>query len=221
MQTCIICLQVCCGLARLAHMNWLRAASTLVIASCLFFACTIERTVSADGSKPDFLRDVRPILADNCFRCHGADEQSREAGLRLDERESAVRGGDSGEPAFVAGKPDSSELVRRITSSDESERMPPAKTKTRLSPTQVETLRQWIADGAHYQIHWALVPPKRPPVPSFPDAHWGTNEIDQFVVSRLRPEHLSPSPEAARASLLRRSYLDLIGLPPSPADVNS
>src|SRR3954470_5295785 len=105
----------------------LRPDSSHATAFCTLLTLVFGLTANADGPKPDFLRDVRPILADNCFRCHGADEQSREAGLRLDERESAVRGGDSGEPAFVAGKPDSSELVRRITSSDESERMPRQK----------------------------------------------------------------------------------------------
>ena len=131
------------------------------IAFCLLLTFVFGLPANADGPNPDYLRDVRPILADNCFRCHGADEQSREAGLRLDMREAAVRGGDSGDPAIVPGKPDASQLIHRITSRDESERMPPADAKTRLTPAQVETLSKWIANGAHYQIHWALVPPQQ------------------------------------------------------------
>src|SRR5262249_40569362 len=149
----------------------------------------------------------RPILADNCFRCHGADEQSRKAELRLDMREAAVRGGESGEPAIVAGKPDASQIIHRITSQDDSERMPPPDAKSRLTPVQVETLRKWIADGAHYQIHWALIPPHKPSVPTVSDKHRSVNDIDQFVLSRLQQEQLSPSAEATRTALLRRVFL--------------
>jgi hypothetical protein len=196
-------------------------ASSNAIALCLLLTIVFGLPANADGLNPGYLRDVRPILADNCFRCHGADEQSREARLRLDMREAAVRGGDSGVPAIVPGKPAVSELIHRITSRDESERMPPADAKSRLTPDQVETLRKWIADGAHFQIHWALVPPQRLAVPTIPDVHWGVNEIDRFVLSRLRQEKLSPSAEATRTALLRRVFLDLIGLPPSPAEITS
>src|SRR3954447_9464298 len=113
------------------------------IALCLLLAFPLGLSANADGPGPDYSRDVRPILADNCFRWHGADEQSRKAGLRLDMREAAVRGGDSGDPAIVPGKPDASELIHRITSSDESERMPPPDAKSRLTSAQVETLRKW------------------------------------------------------------------------------
>src|SRR5436190_8178237 len=129
-------------------MIQLRADSWHAIAFCILLTFVFRVPANADGPNPDYLRDVRPILADNCFRCHGADEQSREAGLRLDVRDSAVRGGDSGDPAIVVGKPNSSQLIHRITSSDETERMPPPDAKTRLSPAQVETLRKWIAGGA-------------------------------------------------------------------------
>lgn len=194
-------------------------AKSSAIALSLLLTSVFQLLAKADGTKPDYLLDVRPILADNCFRCHGADEQSREAGLRLDLHETAARGGDSGNPAIAPGKPDASQLIHRVTTDDESERMPPAETKSRLTAAQVETLRNWIANGAHYQIHWALVPPQRPSVPTVSGAHWGVNEIDQFVLSRLRKEQLSPSPEATRAALLRRVFLDLIGLPPSPKEI--
>jgi hypothetical protein len=196
-------------------------AASNAIALCLLLTFVFGPPAQADGPNPDYLRDVRPILADNCFRCHGADEESRKAGLRLDLRESAVRGGDSGDPAIAPGKPDSSELIHRITSRDDSERMPPTDARSSLTPAQVETLRKWIAGGAHYQVHWALVPPQRPPVPMVTDAHWGVNEIDQFVLSRLCQEKLSPSSEATRAALLRRVFLDLIGLPPSPKEITT
>src|SRR4051812_21910559 len=118
----------------------LRPDSWHAIAFCLLLSFVCGLPANAHGPNPDYLRDVRPILADNCFRCHGADEQSREAGLRLDMREAAVRGGDSGDPAIVPGKPDTSVLIHRITSRDDSERMPPPDAKSRLTPAQVETL---------------------------------------------------------------------------------
>ena len=202
-------------------MKPLRPASLIAMAVILLLTSISGLPAKADGPKPDYLLDVRPILADNCFHCHGADEQARESGLRLDQRESAVRGGDSGDAAIVPGKADASELIHRITSSDESERMPPADSKTRLTAAQVETLRNWIADGAHYQSHWALVPPQKLPLPTVPETHWGVNEIDHFILSRLCQEKLSPSSEASRATLLRRVSLDLIGLPPSPEEITA
>src|SRR5689334_21532207 len=180
-----------------------RQESWHALASCVLLALAFGLPAHADDPNPDYLRDVRPILADNCFRCHGADEQSRKAELRLDVRESAVRGGDSGDPAIVPGKPDASQLIHRITSRDESEQMPPPDAKSHLTPAQIETLSKWIANGAQYQIHWALVPPRKPPLPTVPDKHWGVNEIDQFVLSRLHQEQLSPSAEATRSVLLR------------------
>src|SRR5689334_27080 len=117
--------------------------------------------VQAEGRNPDYMRDVRPILAHHCFRCHGADEQSREAGLRLDSRESAVHGGDSSQAAIVPGNPDMSLLIQRVTASDESEQMPPPEAKSPLTAAQVQTLRKWIEGGAHYQTHWAMVAPER------------------------------------------------------------
>src|SRR4051812_39842964 len=157
--------------------------------------------VSAHGAdrKADYLLDVRPILADNCFRCHGMDEQSREAGLRLDHRDAALHGGESGEPAIVPGKPNLGELLKRVASSDDSERMPPPDAKAPLTAAQIETLRDWIADGAPYQTHWALVAPHKPPATAVSSDHWGATEIDSFVLSRLKREKLTPSPEAKRA----------------------
>jgi mono/diheme cytochrome c family protein len=182
-------------------------------------ATAVGATTAVGEPIPDYLNDIHPILADNCFHCHGVDERARKGGLRLDVSESAVRGGDSGDPAIVPGKPDVSQLIHRITASDESERMPPADAKPALTAAQVETLRKWIAGGAKYQQHWALIPPRKPAVPTSSNDSWSRTEIDRFVLSRLVDEHLSPSPEASKAALLRRLSLDLIGLPPSPGEV--
>jgi len=159
---------------------------------------------------PDFNRDVRPILAARCLKCHGPDDAARKAKLRLDLRDAAEH---------VLGKPGESELLRRITSNDDDEVMPPRSVKAPLSDAQKEILKAWIVAGARYEPHWSFVPPKRPAVPKtrFPV----TNPIDSFVRARLEKEGLQPSPEADRSTLLRRVYLDLIGIPPSPEDVNA
>jgi mono/diheme cytochrome c family protein len=179
---------------------------------------------SVSAADIEYNRDVRPILSDNCFQCHGSDPQSRAAELRLDLSEAAARGGESGAPAIVPGDPDASQLIQRIIVHDDAERMPPADTKPRLTEKQIETLRKWIAAGAKYQAHWALIPPQATKVPEAASDDtkgkpWAINEIDRFVLSRLQRERLSPSAEASRAALLRRVYLDLIGLPPSNEDV--
>lgn len=169
---------------------------------------------------PDFTRDVRPILARHCFKCHGPDDLTREGGLRLDERASAVKGADSGEIAIVPGQPGNSELVQRITSADEAEVMPPPTAKQRLTDAEKETLRQWIAAGAEYQAHWSFERPVRPAAPAVNRPEWLRNSIDAFVLARLDREGLSPSAEADRETLIRRVSLDLIGLPPTPEEVD-
>jgi len=184
-------------------------------------AAAICLAATTAGEIPDYLRDVRPILSENCFQCHGMDEKSRQSGLRLDLLETATRGGESGEPAIVAGNPDASQLIHRITVSDESERMPPADAKPPLTTEKVEILRKWIAGGAPYQKHWALIPPQKPTVPTDPSSQPAIpkNEIDGFILARLASEKLAPAPEAPRATLLRRLSLDTIGLPPSPDEI--
>ena len=169
----------------------------------------------------DFARDVRPILAGRCFKCHGPDEAQRQAGLRLDVRESATAEADSGLRAVVPGRPDESELVRRIFSEDRSEIMPPAHAKNPLTAAQKEILRRWIAAGAEYEPHWAFIAPQRPPLPEVRDAEWSRNPIDRFVLARLEREGLAPSPPADGYTLIRRVYLDLIGLPPTPEEADA
>jgi hypothetical protein len=168
----------------------------------------------------DFQREIRPILSDFCFKCHGPDEKARKGKLRLDLRDTALKGGRSG-AAVVPGKPESSELIKRLVSTDESERMPPPKTGKKLSPRQVELLRQWIAGGANYQVHWAYVPPQKAPLPAVKDAGWARNPIDLFILARLEREGVRPAPRADRVTLLRRLQLDLLGLPPTPDDADA
>jgi mono/diheme cytochrome c family protein len=167
----------------------------------------------------DFNRDVRPILSNNCFQCHGPDEKTRKAKLRLDTRDGALAA------TVVPGKPDSSELIVRLTATpDDASVMPPTKTGKKLTPREVETLRRWVKEGANYSAHWSYLKPNRPEVPlgRGPKASaWVRNPIDAFILDRLTKEKLSPSPEADRYALARRVALDLTGLPPTPAEVEA
>jgi mono/diheme cytochrome c family protein len=165
-----------------------------------------------------FNRDVRPILADKCFACHGPDAAHREADLRFDD-EAIAKADRDGSRAIAPGDPGASELIRRITSGDESERMPPAESGKELSESEIDTLRRWIEQGAEYQPHWSYIPPQRPPVPSVSDAAWPTSDIDNFILNRFAAEGLKPSSDADKVTLIRRLYFDLTGLPPAPADV--
>jgi mono/diheme cytochrome c family protein len=167
----------------------------------------------------DFNREVRPILSENCFTCHGFDANARKAGLRLDVQEEAFKPAASGKPALVPGKPQASELMRRVTARNGLV-MPPASSGKQLKPEQVATLRRWIAQGARYSQHWAFVPPKAPALPSVKNKAWPINPIDHFVLARLEKEGLSPSPAADRNTLIRRVTLDLTGLPPTPEEVD-
>jgi hypothetical protein len=166
----------------------------------------------------DFSRDVRPIFAANCLKCHGIDDKARKSKLRVDDRQTATAPAKSGKVAIVPGKPDSSELIRRVFSGDADERMPPASTHLTLSESQKQILRQWIAEGAKYQTHWAFMPPRQAPLPSVRNPGWAKNPIDRFVLAKLESMGLHPSPEVDRYALVRRVYLDLIGLPPTPQE---
>ncbi|WP_165227712.1 PSD1 and planctomycete cytochrome C domain-containing protein [Aquisphaera insulae] len=180
--------------------------------SLLLFLVFVQST--RGDSSVGYQRDVQPILAEHCTACHGVDEAERKGRLRLDRREEALKGGDSGVAAIVPGKPDESEIIRRITSDDSTERMPP-KRHNPLTSKQVDILKKWIRDGAEYQSHWAFIAPRKGTIPKTDRA----NPIDAFVVSRLKERNLALSAVAAPAALFRRLSLDLIGLPPSPADL--
>jgi hypothetical protein len=166
--------------------------------------------------RPQYNRDVRPILAENCFACHGPDSASRQAGLRLDVRAEAVEA-----DAIVPGRPQRSALVSRIFSPSAKRRMPPEKTHKKLTAAEKETLKRWIAQGAEYQPHWSLIAPKRPPVPAVKTPGWVRNPIDQFILAGLERHGLKPAPEADRRTLARRASLDLTGLPPAPEEVEA
>ena len=167
----------------------------------------------ASNAEVRYGRDVRGILSDRCFQCHGTDPNTREAGLRLDERESAIAGRF---PAIVPGDPGASELWRRVTSDDAFEVMPPSKAKKRpLGEDELAVLKRWIEAGAEYEEHWAFTAPTRPAVPQPRDAAWSRGPIDRFVLAKLEAHGMTPAPEADRATLARRVALDLTGLPPS------
>jgi hypothetical protein len=168
----------------------------------------------APAVEPDFAREVRPILARFCFKCHGPDAKARKAGLRLDARSVAIKRG-----AISPGKPGDSELVSRVFADEPEQRMPPPATKLVLTGAQKQTLKRWISAGAKYARHWAFVKPVRPTPPAA--RGWGRNPIDAFVLARLAREGLKPSPEADRHTLIRRLSLDLVGLPPTPAQVDA
>lgn len=168
----------------------------------------------------DFITQIQPILSQNCYACHGPDEAAMEGGLRLDDREKALLGGDSGR-VIVPGDPDASELIKRVTHRDPDEIMPPPAKKKALPQEQVLLLRQWIAEGAKWGKHWAFTSPQRPPIPEVKDRNWVKNPIDAFVLSGLEAHHLSPSVRADDKTLLRRLSLDLIGLPPSLAELSA
>lgn len=177
-------------------------------------------SAGAEEPRIDFNRDIRPILSDKCFHCHGPDAATREADLRLDHREGLL-GDRGGYAAFVGGDVEQSEAFRRITSDDESERMPPPDAKKQLTAAQVKALKTWIEQGAKWQRHWAFAAPQRPTLPSVKDSDWPRSAIDRFVLSRLESEGLAPSAPADRYTLARRVYFDLTGLPPTPAQADA
>jgi mono/diheme cytochrome c family protein len=170
----------------------------------------------------DFLREVRPVLSSHCFKCHGPDDKTRKSGLRLDTPEGAVAPAKSGRPSVVPGNVAESEMIKRVESADADEVMPPPATKHVLTDREKMILRRWIERGAEYRPHWAFVPPRRPAVPEVAGTTEGAVQpVDAFIRARLRQEGLQPMPEADRVTLIRRLSLDLIGLPPTPEEVES
>jgi hypothetical protein len=181
--------------------------------AAMLLSLLISTAVIADDL--DFNRDIRPILSENCYACHGPDEKARKAELRLDDRQAAIDAG-----AFVPGKVDESELVSRVNSLDPDAVMPPTDSKFSLTAEEKKRLSDWIAQGAEFADHWSFIPPKKIPVPKS-GGGWARNEIDRFVHERLLAEKLKTSPEADRYALARRLSLDLTGLPPTSVEVMS
>ncbi|MFO0982752.1 MAG: DUF1549 domain-containing protein, partial [Planctomycetota bacterium] len=166
-------------------------------------------------------RDIRPILTDRCFKCHGADAAKRQAKLRLDTAEGATAPRKGG-AAIVKGHPEQSLLIERVSSDDPDERMPPSTSNKRpLSPGERELIERWIADGAPYEPHWSFIAPQRPTPPAVHDASACANQIDRFIVARLEREGIAPGPRADAPTLVRRLFLDLTGLPPTADELDA
>jgi len=187
----------------------------------IFSAALLPPAILRGGEAVEFNRDVRPILSDHCFQCHGPDQRTRQAGLRLDVESVARQALESGATAIVAKNPDASEVWRRITSTDAEARMPPAETGKKLTAAEIELVRRWIDEGAGYESHWSLLAPRRASAPEVHDVAWPKSAIDRFVLARLEREGLRPSPEAEPATLIRRVTLDLTGLPPSVSEIDA
>ena len=185
-----------------------------------FLAFAAEPLPAAGGGDVDFQRDVRPILSDNCFQCHGPDEGARQGGLRLDIKAGAFSQRDQGFPV-VPGDLEASLLYQRITQKNERLRMPPAYSKKQLTQAQVEILKGWIEEGAAWDLHWSFQPLGRPELPTVRNEQWVRSPVDRFVLTRFEAEGLEPAPEADRRALARRVALDLTGLPPKPDEVEA
>lgn len=201
---------------------WSAAFSSLAVVTCWLMSPWAS---AADGApKIDFNRDIKPILSNNCYFCHGPDEAERKGGtdgLRLDTLAGATADLGSGNAAIVPGQPDKSDLLKRVVATSDDEVMPPHSTGKRLSAKEIELLKEWVRQGAAYAQHWSYVRPTSPPLPSVKDAAWAKNEIDRFLLARLEREALKPQPEADRYTLIRRLSLDLTGLPPTLAEVDA
>ncbi len=191
-----------------------RFAFSLLIVPTIWCA-----VISQAASLIEFNRDIRPILSENCFQCHGPDAENRKAGLRLDT-ENGAKKESNGVPAVLEGNPQDSELIRRINHSAPDEQMPPLDSNKRLSPEQKALLSQWILEGAAWDDHWSFIAPVRPQLPVVKLTSWPKNEIDHFVLARLETKNLTPSPDTTREILIRRLSLDLTGLPPSISEVD-
>lgn len=205
------------GIVRTGGSGWLPIL-------CILIASSISPgiTFGQEGGRVDFDRTIRRILSENCFKCHGPDARARKGGkhgMRLDTAEGALADL-GGYAAIVPDHPEKSELVRRITTADPDDKMPPPLSGKKLKPEEIALLKEWIAQGAKYTPHWAYVKPARPPLPKVSNPAWPKNGIDHFILARLDHEGLKPSPEADRHTLIRRVSLDLTGLPPTPAEVD-
>ena len=185
-----------------------------------FAAAVVLQTEVGQSAAIQYNRDIRPILSENCFVCHGADSGSRKAKLRLDSFEEATGKREDGPPAIIPGKPDESEAVRRIFDEGD-DLMPPEKSHKVLTAQQKELLKRWVGEGAKYQPHWSFIAPVKAPPPKVKNAKWVRNPIDAFILARLEKENFKPAAEADRRTLARRLSLDLTGLPPKPEEVEA
>ncbi len=187
---------------------------------CAVVWLSATATALADG-RIDFNRDIRPILSDRCFACHGPDKEDRQAGLRLDLRDAAIAALESGAVAIVPGVAEKSEAIARVTSTDPDVVMPPPRLGKPITPAEADLLKRWIAEGAEYRGHFAFERVERPKTPDVKDSAWPRTLIDRFILARLEEAGLRPNPEADKVTLARRLALDITGLPPVPADVDA
>ena len=199
-----------CETRRILARRWLCLAIVLLCSSSSWAADSV-----------DFNRDILPILSDHCYACHGPDAGKRQGDLRLDRKEDAFKELASGGFAVAPGKIDDSKLLARIATTDDDERMPPKEAGPPLKPAQIEKIRQWIAAGAEWKGHWSYLKVERPGVPQVSNPAWPRNGIDHFILKKLDEHGLKPSPEADKATLIRRLSFDLIGLPPTIAEVDA
>lgn len=197
-----------------------RAGLLLAAVFTLTPAVFAQPASSASAGRIDFDRDIRPVLSDKCFVCHGPDAVNNKSKLRFDTEAHAFADLGNGRRAIVRSNPGQSSLVQRITAAKAALRMPPAYSGLKLTSQEIERLTNWIAQGAQWQQHWSFAVPKRAPVPQVTAAGWPHNAIDSFILARLRNEGLQPSPEADRATLIRRLSFDLTGLPPTPGEID-
>jgi hypothetical protein len=195
------------------------AMMVTLTASALIFLTASSRAANEPG-RVDFNRDIRPVLSESCYQCHGPDRNKRKADLRLDARDGLFRSTPVS-TIVVAGKPDQSELLSRITSEDSDTRMPPPKNGSQLSSEHIELIKRWIEQGAEWKGHWAYLANSRPAVPDADIHHRATGAIDRFIRVRLQAQKLEPSPQADRVTLIRRMSFDLNGLPPTPDEVGA
>lgn len=195
---------------------------TSILTGCIFVVGVVFLSrVWAGVEVPDFNFEIRPLLSDRCFNCHGPDAEARRAELRLDTRDGALRRLEDGRWIIRPGRPEESEVIRRITAADPAERMPPPDSHLTLDSGEIESIRRWIAAGAEYAPHWSFQMVDSPPLPPTREDPWVRNPIDAFVLQRLQERSLHPQPEAGRATLLRRLTLDLTGLPPTLEELDA
>ena len=181
-------------------------------------AVALSPAAGAETNRVDFNFQIRPLLSDRCYRCHGPDAGSRKSKMRLDTLEGSRKELEDGWAVIRPGDVEKSELVRRIFAESEDDVMPPPETNLKLTAAEKELLKRWIAEGAEYKAHWSFLPVGAVTPPSPSDSKWARNPIDSFVLSRLIKANLTPAPEASREILLRRLALDLTGLPPTLAE---
>ena len=201
-------------------------ARTLLFSGLLLWGGILPWTGTLNAAEspthpPDFTREVRPILSRHCFKCHGPDDLARKGGLRLDVRDDALRAGKSGALAIVPGDTARSEFIKRIETKDADDLMPPPEAKMPLSAEQKAVLKRWIQSGAEYQLHWAFEGPHKPAPPAVSGSAWPRNPLDQFILARLNKAGITPAPAADATTLVRRLYLDLIGIGPLPTEVTA